>query len=261
MRALVTGSSGGIGAAFVEVLSEEGYEVVATARRVEAIEYLPAAMHLPLDVTDADAVRTAVLAAGPVDLLVNNAGVTAHGPVERTPIETYQAIMDTNLWGAVRLVQGVAPGMRAHGSGTIVNISSAEGQVATPLGSAYAASKWALEALSESLHFELGHFGIRVMIVQPGYIAPGMKNIPTFGEEEPYDELRRQYSGVEGSLLDGPRPEPDIVARSVLAALATDEPPLRLPVGADAEMVLAVRAASTDAEFEAAMRATLGLTW
>ena len=97
--------------------------------------------------------------------------------------------------GALRMVQAVVPGMRERGSGVVVNVSSVNGRVASPLGGTYAASKFALEAMGETLHFELGHFGIRVVLVEPGYIAPGMKDGPEWGMEAPYDELGRQWAG------------------------------------------------------------------
>jgi NAD(P)-dependent dehydrogenase (short-subunit alcohol dehydrogenase family) len=136
------------------------------------------------------------------------------------------------------------------------------GRVASPLGGAYAASKFALEAVSEALHFELGHFGIRVVIIEPGFIAPGMKPGAEWGMEEPYEELVRQWNGVDESLLAGEgRPGPDLVGEAILRAVTTDVPQLRWPVGADAELVLGTRAAMDDAAFEATMRQVLDLTW
>jgi NAD(P)-dependent dehydrogenase (short-subunit alcohol dehydrogenase family) len=136
------------------------------------------------------------------------------------------------------------------------------GRVSAPLEGAYAASKFALEALSETMHLELGHFGIRVVVIEPGYIAPGMKESPKWGMEAPYDELGAQWWGTDSKLLGaGGRPAPEVVGEAIWQAITTDTPKLRWPVGADAELVLATRAQLDDESFEGAMRDTLGLTW
>ena len=262
MRILVTGAARAIGAATARVFTDRGCEVVATARRPELLAEVPATLRLPLDVTDEASVRACVEQAGPVDVLVNNAAISEPGPLERYPIDRFRAVLDTNVVGALRMVQAVAPGMRERGSGAIVNVSSVNGRVAAPLAGAYAASKFALEAMSESLHFELGHFGIRVVIVEPGFIAPGMKPGAEWGMDAPYDELARQWADADSSLLGGEgRPGPELVGEAIHRAVTTDTPSLRWPVGADAELVLGTRAALDDAAFEAAMRETLGLTW
>ena len=160
------------------------------------------------------------------------------------------------------MAQAVAPRWRERGSGVLVNVSSVQGKVGTPLEGPYAASKHALEALSESLYFELGHFGIRVVIIEPGYIAPGMKH----GEEHPgpavYADLHTQWSSTAATLT-GPegRPEPELVGVAVADALEDPATPLRVEVGDDATMVLQLRRTLGDVEFEATMRKALGLTW
>ena len=262
MRVLVTGAARAIGAATAAAFSEHGWEVVATARRPELLAEVPATLRLPLDVTDEASVRACTAEAGPIDVLVNNAAISEPGPLERYPIDRFRAVLETNVVGALRMVQAVVPAMRERGSGAIVNVSSVNGRVASPLGGAYAASKFALEAVSETLHFELGHFGIRIVIVEPGFIAPGMKPGAEWGMEAPYDELVRQWNGVDESLLMGEgRPGPDLVGEAIHRAVTTESPALRWPVGADAELVLGTRAALDDAAFEAAMRQTLNLTW
>lgn len=263
-RVLITGCSTGIGRATAVELAARGHDVVATARRLDALDGLDVAARLELDVDDDASVAAAVAAAGPVDVLVNNAGWEAAGPVERTPIDRVKAMFETNVFGVARMVQAVAPRLRERGSGTIVNVSSMAGRVAAPLNGFYAASKFAVEALSESLHYELGHFGIRVVIIEPGNIDTAFgDNGQRFGEDTaPYDDLRRQWDAASEVLGGGgDAPGPDLVATAIADAVEADEPPLRVPVGADAEMVAAVRAASDDAGFEAAMRETLGLTW
>jgi NAD(P)-dependent dehydrogenase (short-subunit alcohol dehydrogenase family) len=262
MRVLITGAARAIGAATAQTFLEQGWEVVATARRPEALADVAATERLQLDVTDQGSVSACIAAAGPVDVLVNNAAIAEAGPVERYPVHRLQATFDTNVVGAVRMVQAVVPGMRERGSGAVVNISSVQGRVASPLEGAYAASKFALEAISEAMHYELNHFGIRTAIIEPGFIAPGMKESPRWGLEAPYDELGEQWFGADATLLgpDG-RPGPELVAAAVFEAATTDAPRLRWPVGADAELIFATRDQLDDDAFEATMRETLGLTW
>ena len=168
MRVLITGAARAIGATTAQVLSERGHEVVATARDPASLGTVEAVQRLALDVRDADSVAAAVGQAGPLDAIVNNAAITVGGPLEDYPIDQFRVIFETNAVGPLRMIQAVVPAWHERGSGVIVNVSSIQGRVATPLEGAYAASKYALEAISETLHYELGHFGIRVVIVEPG---------------------------------------------------------------------------------------------
>jgi NAD(P)-dependent dehydrogenase (short-subunit alcohol dehydrogenase family) len=262
MRVLITGAARAIGAATAKVLTDHGCEVIATARQPELLASVPAALRLPLDVTDEASVRACVAAAGDIDVLVNNAAIAEAGPLERYPLDRLRAGFETNTIGALRMAQAVLPAMRTRGRGAIVNISSVNGRVSAPLEGAYAATKFALEAISEALHYEVAHFGIRVIVIEPGYIAPGMKESPRWGVEEPYDELARQWWGADSKLLgNGGRPGPEIVADAIWHAITTDSPRLRWPVGSDAELILSTRAQLDDEAFETAMRSTLGLTW
>lgn len=262
-RALITGCSTGIGRATALELTKQGYEVVATARRPETIEDLDVAAKLALDVDDDASVARAAAEAGEIDVLVNNAGFGIHGPVERMPLDAVRRLFETNLFGVVRTIQAFAPQMRERERGAIVNVSSVSGRVSAPLGGFYSATKFAVEALSEALHYELGHFGIRVVIIEPGIIETRFDtNRVVIGcDEPPYDELDEQWRASREKLQQGAAPGPELVAQTIADALATDEPRLRWPVGADANMVLEVRNSSSDEEFEAAMRAALGLTW
>jgi NAD(P)-dependent dehydrogenase (short-subunit alcohol dehydrogenase family) len=263
VRVLVTGAARAIGRATVEVLAQRGHEVVATARDVAQLEGLPAVLLLPLDVRDAESVRAAVAEAGELDAVVNNAALTGSGPLETYPLERFAQVLDVNTLGALRVAQALVPSWRERGHGVLVNISSVQGKIGTPLEGPYAASKHALEAMSESLHFELGHFGIRVVIIEPGYIAPGMKHDDADHRgPEAYAELHAQWEGTVGTLV-GPegRPGPETVALAVAGAIEDPDTPLRVEVGKDAAMVLELRRNQRDAEFEATMRGALGLTW
>jgi len=262
MRVLVTGAGRSIGRATAEVLADRGHEVVATARDVTVLDDLKVAQVLSLDVRSMSSIAAAVNAAGDLDAVVNNAGLTGLGPLEDYPLDDFSRVLDVNTLGPLRLVQAVVSRWRERGSGVLVNISSVQGRIGTPLEGVYAASKHALEALSETLHFELGHFGIRVVIVEPGYIAPGMKHSADHEGPAVYRELHDQWNGTADTLT-GPegRPGPELVGYAVADALEDPATPLRVEVGKDAAMILALRRAQSDAEFEATMRAALGLTW
>jgi NAD(P)-dependent dehydrogenase (short-subunit alcohol dehydrogenase family) len=262
MKVLITGAARAIGAATAAELTERGHEVVATARDVNLLDSVSAAERFSMDVCNERSVRYVVESAGDLGAVVNNAGVSGRGPLEDMPIDRFSEVLDTNVLGALRVVQSVAGAWRKRGSGVIVNISSVQGRVATPLRGAYSASKYALEAISETLHYELSHFGIRTVIIEPGYIAPGIKQEdPHVGPPE-YEQLRQEWEGTDATLVgEGGRPGPEIVARAIADAIDDPQTPLRVPVGADAEAVLAARKSMTDAEFEAAMRQILGLTW
>jgi len=263
-RVLITGCSTGFGRAAAVELTKRGHEVLATARKPEVLDDLDVAATLRLDVDDEGSVRDAVAEAGRIDALVNNAGFGAIGPVEKVPIDEGRRCMDTNFFGAVRMIQAVLPAMRERGEGTIVNVSSVAGRVGPPLDGFYAASKFAMEGLSESLHYEVSHFGIRVRLVEPGQFQTAFQaNVARYGvDEPPYDELQRQWDASRAPLLAGTEaPGPEPVAAAIADAVESTEPKLRWPVGVDADLVISVRSSMDDEAFEATMRETLGLTW
>ncbi|HEX3793311.1 MAG TPA: SDR family oxidoreductase [Acidimicrobiales bacterium] len=262
MRVLITGASRAIGRATAEVLSGRGHEVVATARDVSLLADLDVAQRLALDVRDTASIASALESAGDIDAVVNNAGLTGLGPLEDFPLDDMSRVFDVNTFGPLRMAQAVVPRWRERGSGVLVNISSVQGRIGTPLEGVYAASKHALEALSESMHFELGHFGIRIVIIQPGYIAPGMKHTDDHLGPAIYGDLHAQWNGTDTKLTGpGGRPGPELVGEAVADALEDPTTPLRVEVGRDAAMVLGLRRSMSDAEFEATMREALGLTW
>lgn len=263
MRVLITGCSSGFGRCAAIELARRGHEVVATARKPETLADLDVAQKLALDVDDEASVAAAVSAAGEVDALVNNAGWSASGPVEKVPIEAAKRMFETNFFGAARMIQALANGMRARRRGVIVNVSSVAGRVAPPLSGFYAASKFALEALSETLHYELGHFGIRIAIIEPGYVQSSFRdNSSHYGiDTAPYDELHGLWTGTDEALVGGERPAPDFVGEAIADAVEGTDSVLRWPVGKDAEMVLKARSSMDDASFEAAMRSMLKLDW
>jgi len=166
LRVLITGAARGIGRATAQELASRGHSVVATDLSAPSgLESIEAQV---LDVTSDDSVARCLQDVGPLDAIVNNAGITGGGPVEGYPLDRFRQIFETNTLGALRVIQAVLPAWRKRGSGVIVNVSSISGRVASPLGAAYAASKFALEALTESLYYEVRHFGIRSVLIEPG---------------------------------------------------------------------------------------------
>ena len=263
-RVLITGCSTGFGRAATIELTKRGHEVIATARRPETLDDLDCAAKLALDVDDDTSVGAAIAAAGRVDVLVNNAGFGVAGPIESVPLDDVRRMFDTNVLGAARMIQAVLPQMRERGDGVIVNVTSLAGRAAPPLGGFYAGTKHALEAISETLHYEVAHFGIRVAIVEPGFFATEFQNKePRHGiDTPPYDELNRQWETSMELLRGGAEaPGAEPVAQVIADAVEGTEAKLRWPVGADADLVIGARTSMDDATFEATMRATLELTW
>jgi NAD(P)-dependent dehydrogenase (short-subunit alcohol dehydrogenase family) len=159
LRVLITGAARGIGRATAHVLANRGHSVIATD--ISAPSGSEGIQAQVLDVTSDDSVARCLQEVGPLDAIVNNAGIAGGGPVEGYPLDGFRQMLETNTLGALRVIQAVLPAWRKRGSGVIVNVSSVSGRVSSPLEAAYCASKFALEALTESLRFEVGHFGIR----------------------------------------------------------------------------------------------------
>jgi NAD(P)-dependent dehydrogenase (short-subunit alcohol dehydrogenase family) len=161
------------------------------------------------------------------------------------------------------MMQAVVPQMRSRGSGIVVNVSSVSGRVAAPLSAFYAASKFALEAVSEALYFEAGHFGIRTIIIEPGYFQTNISDSGVrYGVDgPPYDELAEATQRMTASLGRGTAPGPEVVAMAIADAIESPDSAQRIPVGKDAEMVLGARASMDDATFESTMRQVLEVDW
>jgi NADP-dependent 3-hydroxy acid dehydrogenase YdfG len=249
-RILITGASRGIGRGVAEELSARGHEVIATARDASMLADVPAVARLQLDVTDDSSVSAAVAAAGPVDALVSNAGATVRAPMETVPVAEVQRLFDLNTFGALRVAQAVMPGMRERGTGKLIFISSIQGRLAIPLIGPYAASKWALEAIAETLAIEAAHFGISVQLFQPAAVSSGgAERAKVFlDDSNPYRPLLDQMQGFRSAPITVHE-----VARAVAQALEGDHSPLRIPVGDPATRALAARkAAPEDVPFLAA---------
>lgn len=168
---LITGCSSGYGLATAKLFLERGWNVIATMRtlRDDLLPKSDSLRILPLDITDPDSIANVVRQVGPIDVLVNNAGIGLVGALESTPLSVTRQIFETNVFGLMAMCQAFAPQFRTRKSGVIVNVTSSVTLTPMPLVTTYAASKKAAQGFSESLSFELGHFGVRVKIVEPGY--------------------------------------------------------------------------------------------
>jgi NAD(P)-dependent dehydrogenase (short-subunit alcohol dehydrogenase family) len=231
---LITGCSTGIGRDLAERLTGAGYTVVATARRVETLETLPAALKLPLDVTQPASVEQAVAAVlrqfGRIDVLVNNAGYALRGALEEIEPDAAQQMFEVNVFGVLRMLRAVAPQMRKQGTGRIINVSSIAGKLSTPVNGTYSASKFALEALSDALRFELAPFGIQVIVIEPGAIqtqfdatslahAGGLLTNPA----SPYRPLYQKSDEFAASMRRN-EPGPEVVSRVIQQAIEASHP-------------------------------------
>ncbi|MEU4511181.1 SDR family NAD(P)-dependent oxidoreductase [Nonomuraea wenchangensis] len=240
----VTGSSRGLGRAFVEAALSRGDKVAATARTAASLDDLVAAhgeavLPLEMDVTDTAAVLESVKRArehfGRLDVIVNNAGYAHVGAVEETTEQQLRDQLETNVFGALRVIQAALPYLREQGSGHIIQLSSAAGLMAFPLSGAYSASKWALEALNESLAQEVAGFGVKVTVIEPGGFAtrdgknPDPLDNGHSAEPDPaYDGLRRRIAAFAGSQPAG---DPAAAAQALLKLVDSDDPPLRVLFG------------------------------
>jgi NAD(P)-dependent dehydrogenase (short-subunit alcohol dehydrogenase family) len=271
---LITGCSSGIGLLTAVELAGRGDRVVATMRDPGKAGPLREAADragvdvtvVPLDVNDGDSVRQGVAeaerAVGPLDVVVNNAGIEVKGPIEEVDDDEALRQLDTNVLGPLRVIRVVVPGMRERRSGTVVNVSSLAGLVARPFAGLYAASKHALEAMSEALALELRPFGVRVAVVEPGQfptnIGANAVVARRFRPGSPYWDTSSRFDvAIQTLVPDGEQADARRVAEAIADVAHDDAPPLRTLVGQDAELVMSVRR-STDFEgFEKAMREAL----
>ena len=254
---VITGASRGVGLATAVELARAGHQVVATMRNPTGspeLGYQAARENLPIcietmDVDSDESVKQAfgrILAQGPVDVLVNNAGIERMGAIEETPLADFRTCMETNYFGCIRCIQAVMRPMRERGSGAIINVTSVGGKISlSPMGP-YSASKFALEALSEALAQELRAFGVRVAIVEPGIIETRMaRNIEGLEASKVYPQVRRCTALYEGVLAAGAG-QPQLVGQKVREIVESGTWQLRHPVGPDAEPFLTWRRSMND---------------
>lgn len=263
---LITGCSSGIGKATAERLARAGWTVYATARRPESLADLTDCRHLALDVTDETSMAAAVdemLAdAGRIDALVNNAGYSLSGAVETLEMADIRREFETNVFGLVRLTQLVLPSMRERRRGRIVNIGSMGGRLTFPGGGAYHASKYAVEALSDALRFEVGGFGINVVLIEPGLITTNFDEAALssmdLDGDGPYASFNRAVAKATSEAYSGPMARfggpPEAVAKVVEKALTKRRPKPRYTVTASAPASIVARKALGDRGWDLAMR-------
>ena len=254
---VITGASRGIGLATALELSRVGHQVVATMRNPagspelgeqaakEKLQIRIATMDVDSD-ENVNQVFGRILAQGPVDVLVNNAGIERTGAIEETPLADFRTCMETNYFGAIRCMQAVIPQMRERGSGAIINVTSVAGKISmSPMGP-YSASKFALEAVSEALAQELRAFGVRVAIVEPGIIDTRMaRNIEGMAVSKIYPQVRRCAAMFEATMAAGAG-QPLVVGQKVREIVESGTWQLRHPVGPDAEPFLGWRRSMND---------------
>lgn len=264
----ITGASSGIGLATTQKLVENGYNVFGAARRTSAVAALEGVTPVSLDLTNSDSIRAAansvIERTGGVDILINCAGYGEFGAIEETHIDDARKQMEVNVFGAMELTQLMLPHMREVGRGRIVNVSSVAGEFSSPLAGWYHASKFALEALSDSLRGEVAQFGISVVVVQPSYVATdwhdnAMKTLGYASGTGPYAAMvNSQRAYFASSAVAKQTSTVEEVAQILYCAATTPNPKTRYRVGKGAELAVALAALAPDRVFDALTRMQFG---
>jgi NAD(P)-dependent dehydrogenase (short-subunit alcohol dehydrogenase family) len=262
--ALVTGSSSGIGYETVLALARDGYNTFASMRdtgKAEKLKEIADKENLPINVIELDvnkeesivnAVKKVITDANRLDVLINNAGYGQFGCTEDVPVEEFRKQFETNFFSVVRIIQEVSPIMRNQGSGIIVNISSVAGKMGLPGSPAYISSKFALEGLGECLRYELGMFGIKTTLIEPGVIKTNFfdsMKIPDSKTDPKYKQLTDNMLAGLKMMVEMGTP-PSQVADTVIKAIHDDEILPRYVVGTDAAMFMEAKRSKSDLEFE-----------
>ncbi|HWY17956.1 MAG TPA: oxidoreductase [Solirubrobacteraceae bacterium] len=266
---LITGCSSGIGRASAVRLAQKGWTVYASARRPESIAELREAgcRTLTLDVTDEESMRAAVAEVereqGAVGVLINNAGYSQSGPIEQVGLEAVRRQFETNVFGAVALIQLVLGKMREQRWGKIVNVGSMGGRLTFPGGGYYHATKHALEAISDALRFEVRGFGIDTILIEPGLIVTEFGNAAVasmdgVSGDGAYAEFNAKLAALTKDAYEGPMRHlgggPDTVAKAIEKAISRRRPPARVRVTPSARLAIAQRRITPDRVWDAAMR-------
>lgn len=266
---LITGASTGIGKSTAKLFQEKGWNVIATMRTPDKETDLPGLDNVlvtRLDVTDSASIKSAVAEGierfGQIDVLLNNAGYGAYGPLEAFPMENIRRQFDTNVIGLLEVTKAVLPHFRARKSGVIVNVSSIGGKMTFPLGTLYHGSKFAVEGLSEALHFELEPLGIKVKIVEPGAIDTdfGGRSLDFTNDEsltEYQDTVAKLMAGFTTALSESSPAR--IVAEVIWDAVTDGTDTLRYEAGDDAKELISNRKTLDDATFIGGLKSQFGL--
>ena len=263
--ALVTGASSGIGEAATLALVAAGYEVIGTSRNTSRVAARQGVTFLKLDVASDDSVAAAIEQViarfGRIDVLVNNAGIGAGGAAEESSIAQDQRLFDVNVFGVMRMTKAVLPHMRAQQSGRVINISSVVGFMPAPYLAAYAATKHAIEGFSESLDHEVRQYGIRVLLVEPGWTNTGLETNSVRPDNPlPIYAKQRQIADqiMISAVTDGD--DPATVAKVVVTAATAAHPKLRYPAGTVAGRVRTLRRLVPARAFDRSLRKRNQLT-
>lgn len=266
---LITGTSSGLGRATAEVFHAKGWNVVATMRtpsQETELNRLDRMLVIRLDVQDEESIRTAVEAGiarfGRIDVLVNNAGYGAYGPLEATPVDKMRRQFDVNVMGLLATTHALLPHFRSKRSGTIINVSSMGGRIAFPLGALYHGTKFAVEGISESLQYELAPLGVAVKVVEPGFMKTDFAGRSLdMSNDERLTEYQPLVQSLMGALVAMAEHAsgPQLVADTIYRAATDRSGQLRYAAGSDAERFIATRLATDDTSFFANLRAQFGL--
>jgi NAD(P)-dependent dehydrogenase (short-subunit alcohol dehydrogenase family) len=260
---LITGVSSGLGRAFAAGALAAGHRVIGTVRSVTAIDEFTSlapdrAFGAVLDVTDFENIPYVVAAveraAGPIDVLVNNAGYGHEGILEETSLDQVRRQFDANVFGAVALIKAVLPGMRERRSGHIINVTSMGGFITMPGITAYCGSKFALEGISEALGKEVKHLGIHVTALAPGQFRTdwaGRSMVRAERSIGDYDEVMNPVRAGRQAKSGNQRGDPARAAQALLALVEAKSPPTRLYLGADALQLVAAKLDAMKAEMAA----------
>ena len=275
LNVLITGANSGFGLLTARTFAEAGHVVHAGYRNPAKLAGLQALVEegfpvhpVRIDVTDDANIRTGVAAAtadAPIDVLVNNAGFEVRAPIDELSDEYLHRQFDTNVFGVIRMARAVGPAMRARRAGTIVNLSSVVGTIAIPYTGIYAASKHAVEAISEAMWFELAPFGLRVAVVAPGafHTTGFVDNLvidPAFGPQSAHYGNATQFGEALARLIVNNVQDPQEVADAVFQAATEPEPRFRYIVGRDAQGAIPAYRNQDFEPFAGGMLAMLGLS-
>ncbi|MGB6485229.1 MAG: SDR family oxidoreductase [Candidatus Acidiferrales bacterium] len=276
---LITGGTDGLGRATAILLASEGYRVFAAGRNPQkraALEQFAEEHELPLETLDLDvtsdesadrAVAEVERRAGPVDVLVNNAGIAIAGVMEEITLADLRKQFETNVFGAVRMAKRVLPGMRERRSGRIINMSSIAGKTSNPLMGPYSASKHALEAISDAMRMELAQFGIYVVLIEPGFIPTNMSQVSAglsaqYTQNAATSPYARTYAGflqMWRKVMNRARSEPEDCARVILQVIRADSPQPRYLVTRDAKITALMHWLLSDRQLDRLTLRMMGL--
>lgn len=271
---LITGASSGIGLETAKMLANQGYKVYGTSRNIERLKGLeefgvkPLELDVSKDESCKSCVNKVIEKESKIDVLINNAGYGSYGPIETVSIEEAKKQFDVNVYGVIRITKLVIPYMRDQRSGRIINISSAGGRVTTYLGGWYHASKYALEALSDSLRMELKEFGIKVSIIEPGGVKSNWgiitaDNLSNTGKDSPYEEMCNKVSKVYKDLYGGDSKlltNPKVVAKKISKAVNKRNPKTRYLFGFGAKPMVFMHWILPNRAFDYIMRKMYKIT-